>query len=440
MSQMEKKQNHSLDRQRFENWIVLTARDWRDLTPIMPSTGITVLDWDRRSLLRCAFDLRNYIVATKQHSVFDISPQLLRAKFERLAAYFEAYLNREQTIHHNLGLKVEVNLDHKGTIYQGLVQIHGELTKGHFVDEMELHAKLMHPFLNHFKWMNQERMLQQALDYASASADPASLDILQPITGCAFIDRNTLQITRAILNLLDQVEKGMSEREGLAQLQMLFQREMTFASILNQEKMAPHREAHQKLLMQAEQTIQSVYSEGRAGFLERKRQLLRNWLQHQLDFDSKDYAFYKVLEVVLSVHQRDEALRWILTHMFHETERPLSAEIFAHIFGFQTIKPGQDACDHVWLQAAMQNLYDKLRHYDREECAKMIRVWGTPYIPQSIEDAHFLQMILDYEDYAKSHILIHDELFRQRLLKAWIMNSNIIGSLPNPVAVKKEAA
>jgi hypothetical protein len=70
----------------------------------------------------------------------------------------------------------------------------------------------------------------------------------------------------------------------------------------------------------------------------------------------------------------------------------------------------------------------------------MIQAWGTAYIPQSIEDSHFLQMILDYEDYAKSRILIHDELFKQRLLKAWIMNSNVIGSLPNPIPVKKEAA
>ncbi len=49
-------------------------------------------------------------------------------------------------------------------------------------------------------------------------------------------------------------------------------------------------------------------------------------------------------------------------------------------------------------------------------------------------------MILDFEDYAKTRILIHDELFKQRLLKAWIMNSNVIGSLPHPVPLKKEAA
>ncbi|HYX34420.1 MAG TPA: hypothetical protein VE954_15050 [Oligoflexus sp.] len=440
MNQPDKKQSHSLDRQRFENWIVLTARDWRDLTPIMPSTGITVLDWDRRSLLRCAFDCRNYIVAAKQQSTFDISPQILRAKFERLASYFEAYLGREQVIHQNLGLKTDVDLEHKKHIYQDLVKLHGELTKGHFVDEMELHAKIMHPFLAHFKQMNQDKMLQQALEYASTVGTLTSLTLLQPITGCALIDRNTLQITETLLNLITGVENGKGEQEAMARLQTLFQKEMAFASILNQEKMAPHVEAHQKLLSQAEQMVQNAYAEGRTGFLARKRQLIRDWLQHQLDFDNRDYAFYKILEVALANFKRDDALRWILNHMFHEVERPLSAEIFAHIFGFQTIKPGQDACDHVWLQNAMQSLYDKLRHYDRDECSKMISMWGTPYIPQSIEDAHFLQMILDYEDYAKSHILIHDELFKQRLLKAWIMNSNIIGSLPHPTAVRKGAA
>lgn len=440
MSQDEKKQSHSLDRQRFENWIVLTARDWRDLAPIMPSTGITVLDWDRRSLLRCAFDCRNYIVAAKQHSSFDISPQLLKAKFERLAAYFEAYLGREQMIHQNLGLKTQVDLEHKGHIYQGLVQLHSELTKGHFIDEMELHAKIMHPFLIHFKMMNQDRMLQHALEQASVTGDYSSLVLLQPITGCAFIDRNSLQITQALLGLITRIERGASEREAMEQLHSLFQKEMSFARVLGQEKMAPHAEAHQKLLVQAEQTVQSAYAEGRSVFAEHKRQLIRHWLQHQLDFDNRDFAFYKILETVITSFPGDGALRWILTHMFHETERPLSAEIFAHIFAFQTIKPGQDACDHVWLQEAMQSLYDKLRRYDREECAKMIKIWGTAYIPQSIEDAHFLQMILDYEDYAKSRILIHDELFRQRLLKAWIMNSNIIGSLPIPVAKRRAAA
>jgi hypothetical protein len=440
MNQADKKQNHSLDRQRFENWIVLTARDWRDLTPIMPSTGITVLDWDRRSLLRCAFDCRNYIVGAKQHGSAEIAPQHLRAKFERLASYFEAYLAREQIIHRNLGLKAEVDPQHKAQIYDGLVKLHGELNKGHFIDEMELHAKLMHPFLTHFKLMNQERMLQKALDHASASGQSAALALLQPITGCVFIDRNSLKLTEGFLHLLHQVENGMSEREPLAHLQALFQREMSFAAIFPPDKMKAHLESHEKLMIQAAETVQSAYSEGRNGYLDRKRQLLRDWLQHQIDFDNKDYAFYKVLDCALSGRNREDALRWILKHMFQDQERPLAGEIFAFIFGFQAIQPGKDGCDHVWLQGAMQNLYDKLRHYDREECSRMIQAWGTAYIPQSIEDSHFLQMILDYEDYAKSRILIHDELFKQRLLKAWIMNSNVIGSLPNPIPVKKEAA
>ncbi|WP_141733217.1 hypothetical protein [Oligoflexus tunisiensis] len=440
MSQTDRKQTHSLDRQRFENWIVLTARDWRDLTPIMPGTGITVLDWDRRSLLRCAFDCRNSIVASKQHATFEISPQLLRAKFERLAAYFEAYLSREQIIHQNVGLKTKVDQEHKRQIYQGLVKLHSELAKGHFIDEMELHAKIMHPFLAHFKRMNQDHMLQEALDHASATGDYEAMVLLQPMSGCGFIDRNTLQITRSLLNLMHLVEEGMSEREGMSQIRNLFQNEMDFARILNREKMASHDAAHKELFIQVEQTVQSAYSEGREGFLVHKRRLLRAWLQHQLDFDNKDYPFHKVLDNVLTGWRPDDALQWILTYMFHGRERSLSGEIFAHIFGFQTIQPGKEGCDHVWLQTAMQELYDKLRHYDREECAKMIEIWGTPYIPQTIEDAHFLQMILDYEDYAKSHILIHDELFRQRLLKAWIMNSNIIGSLPHPVPVRKGAA
>jgi hypothetical protein len=440
MNQNDRKQNHSLDRQRFENWIVLTARDWRDLTPIMPSTGITVLDWDRRSLLRCAFDCRNYIVAAKQHGTADVVPQHLRAKFERLAAYFEAYLAREQIIHHNLGLKMDTDARLRRRIHEDLVKLHSELNQGHFVDEMELHAKLMHPFLLHFKRNNQERILQAAMDHASSSGQAPAMVLLQPITGCSYVDRNGLQLTEAFMHLMHQVEMGMSDREPLARLQTLFKKEMEFAGIFPPEKMRSHVEAHEKLLIQVEQTVQSAYSEGRQGFLDRKRQLLRAWLQHQLDFDNKDYAFYKVLDVALAARSREEALRWLLKYMFQDKERPLAAEIFAYIFEFQTNQSSHDGYDHVWLQGAMQTLYDKLRHYDREECSRMIQNWGTAYIPQSIEDSHFLQMILDYEDYARSRILIHDELFKQRLLKAWIMNSNVIGSLPIPVWLKKEAA
>lgn len=305
---------------------------------------------------------------------------------------------------------------------------------------MELHAKLMHPFLAHFKKMNQDRMLPKALDHASVSGQVGALDLLQPITGCVLIDRNSQRLTQAFLNLLHQVENGMSEREPMAQIQTLFQKEMSFAAIFPQDRMKAHQDAHDKLMAQAVETVQSAYAEGRTAYLDRKRQLLRDWLQHQLDFDNKDYAFYKVLDVALQGRTREEALRWVLSHMFQDQDRPLAGEIFAFIFGFPTIQPGKDGCDHVWLQGAMQNLYDKLRHYDREECSRMIQAWGTAYIPQSIEDSHFLQMILDYEDYAKSRILIHDELFKQRLLKAWIMNSNVIGSLPNPISVKKEAA
>ncbi len=440
MNQTDKKQNHSLDRERFENWIVLTARDWRDLTPIMPSTGIPVLDWDRRSLLRCAFDCRNSIVAMKQHGTAETTPQQLRAKFERLAAYFEAYLAREQIIHRNLGLQANIDPQRKAQIYEGLVKLHGELNQGHFIDEMELHAKLMHPFLTHFKMMNQDHMLQKALDYAAEIGQSASLVLLQPITGCVFVDRNSMKLTEGILKLLDQVENGMSEKEPLAHLRALFQREMGFAAIFPADRMQAHADSHLKFLNQIERTVQSVYSEGRSEFRERKKQLLRAWLQHQLDFDNKDYAFYKVLDIALQGRSREDALHWILNHMFQDKERPLAGEIFAYIFGFQSILPGKDACDHVWLQGAMQQLYDKLRHYDREECSRMIQEWGTAYIPQSIEDSHFLQMILDFEDYAKTRILIHDELFKQRLLKAWIMNSNVIGSLPHPVPLNKEAA
>lgn len=430
-----------IDKERFEQWIVLTARDWRDLTPIMPVSGIPVLDWDRRSLLRCAFEARRFIVRESGSLAAMANNPMLHQKLNNVVSYYQNYCQRESEIFLRLGLGTVLSMYDINHNLERLERLCHDLQAGHFVSESILHETLIHMFIRHFKIRTPKEIKEKVMKYLSQNPVIGDIVLIQPITGTPWIDHALHAATQALIKVLDSAKdcrQGLFSqsnpfRRSLRYFESLLAEEEKFSSLFPEVKMKMHHKDHQKI--KAKLNDLAAKEAGAVDLSEWCSDIIITWLDHLYQKDSRDYAFYMVADVIRSNETLDlPAMEEQLLFYFCRSSEDVDRKpIFQHILKLKPLDLERYDYDKRYISEYMRELYRLVHVYDRNCLDILTRQWKTVYCPQLVENASFLQTVQDYRFYADKGALVYDSLLADRLLKGWIMNTNVIGKVPNPM-------
>ncbi len=437
----EKFNSIEIDKERFEQWIVLTARDWRDLNPILPVSGITVLEWDRRSLLRCAFEARRFIVDAGDSLAVLANNPILRSKLENVVNYYKSYCAREDRIFRRLGLGAVLSMYDINHHIERLNTLCRDLLSGHFVSESILHETLIHMFIGHFKMRTPKDLKEKVIHYLSHNPKLEDIVILQPITGTPWVDHTLLAATQALVKLIDAsllLKEGRfvddrSFARALRFFNSLLKEEEEFGGIFPENKMKMHWKEHAKLRKKLDEYAQATVAEVDREAI--NAEIMRFWLEHLHQKDSRDYAFYMVADTLQKQEDIDAKTRieQMLFYFCRSEDDVNRMAIFQHILNLKPLDLQSYQYDSEYIVGYMGELRQLVEVYDKDCLNFLLSEWKTVYCPQLVENANFLHQIDEYQFFARKGALIYDSILVDRLLKGWIMNTNVIGKVPNPM-------